>query len=66
MKCHLCSAWFEIKTDPEHTRYVIVDGAKKQADEWDTTDQGVVQLKGMDHIMEYMADDRCIGREKNG
>ena len=47
MKCHLCSAWFEIKTDPENTRYVIVDGAKKQADEWDTTDQGVVQPKGM-------------------
>lgn len=47
MKCHLCSAWFEIKTDPEHTRYVIVDGAKKQADEWDTTDQGVVQPKGI-------------------
>jgi coiled-coil domain-containing protein 130 len=47
MKCHLCSAWFEIKTDPENTRYVIVEGAKKQADEWDTTDQGAVQLKGM-------------------
>ena len=47
MKCHLCSAWFEIKTDPENTRYVIVDGAKKQADEWDTTDQGVVQPKGI-------------------
>jgi coiled-coil domain-containing protein 130 len=48
MKCHLCSAWFEIKTDPEHTRYVIVDGAKRQAEEWDNTDQGVVQLKGLD------------------
>jgi coiled-coil domain-containing protein 130 len=47
MKCHLCSAWFEIKTDPENTRYVIVEGAKKQADEWDTEGQGVVQFKGM-------------------
>src|ERR1700737_1581742 len=47
MKCHLCSAWFEIKTDPEHTRYIIVDGAKRQADEYDTTDQGVAQPKGM-------------------
>jgi len=47
MKCHLCSAWFEIKTDPENTRYVIVEGAKKQTDEWDTTNQGVVQQKGM-------------------
>lgn len=45
MKCHLCSAPFEIKTDPEHTAYVIVEGAKKQADEWDTSDQGVVQPK---------------------
>jgi coiled-coil domain-containing protein 130 len=47
MKCHLCSAWMEIKTDPEHTRYVIVEGAKKQSDEWDTSEQGVVQPKGM-------------------
>jgi coiled-coil domain-containing protein 130 len=47
MKCHLCSAWFEIKTDPENTRYVIVDGAKRQADEYDTSDQGVAQLKGI-------------------
>ena len=37
----------EIKTDPEHTRYVIVEGAKKQSDEWDTSEQGVVQSKGM-------------------
>jgi coiled-coil domain-containing protein 130 len=50
MKCHLCSAWFEIKTDPEHTQYVIVDGAKRQADEWDTSDQGVAQLKGTTFI----------------
>lgn len=46
MKCHLCSAWFEIKTDPENTRYVVVDGAKRQSDEYDTSDQGVAQLKG--------------------
>lgn len=37
----------EIKTDPEHTRYVIVEGAKKQSEEWDTSEQGVVQPKGM-------------------
>jgi coiled-coil domain-containing protein 130 len=36
----------EIKTDPENTRYVIVEGAKRQTDEWDTTEQGVVQPKG--------------------
>jgi coiled-coil domain-containing protein 130 len=47
MKCHLCSAWFEIRTDPENTRYMIADGAKRQTDEWDTTDQGVVQPKSM-------------------
>lgn len=43
----MCSAWFEIRTDPENTRYVVVEGAKKQADEWDTEGQGVVQFKGM-------------------
>ena len=46
MKCHLCSHVIEIKTDPENTRYVIVEGAKRQAEDWDTTDQGVVQPKG--------------------
>ena len=53
MKCHLCSAWFEIKTDPENTRYVIAEGAKRQADEWDTTNQGVVQPKSMD-LLEHL------------
>jgi coiled-coil domain-containing protein 130 len=52
MKCHLCSAWFEVRTDPENTRYVVVEGAKKQADEWDTSEQGVVQFKGMFSVSE--------------
>ena len=46
MKCHLCSHVIEVKTDPENTRYVIVEGAKRQTEDWDTTDQGVVQPKG--------------------
>jgi coiled-coil domain-containing protein 130 len=35
----------EMRTDPENTRYVIFEGARKQSDEWDAPDQGVVQLK---------------------
>jgi coiled-coil domain-containing protein 130 len=70
MKCHLCSAWMEIKTDPEHTRYVIVEGAKKQSDEWDTSEQGVVQPKG--RFLPYQlvwglgVDGRCGGQEEDG
>ena len=70
MKCHLCSAWMEIKTDPEHTRYVIVDGAKKQSDEWDTSEQGVVQPKGMflpcQLVWGLGVDGRCGGQEEDG
>ena len=65
MKCHLCSAWIEIKTDPENTRYVIVEGAKKQSDEWDTTDQGVVQPKGI-WLLLVLFISRCPGKEEYG
>ncbi|TIB73464.1 DUF572-domain-containing protein [Wallemia mellicola] len=32
-KCHLCSHWFEIQTDPKNTRYIVSEGAKQKA-EW--------------------------------
>ncbi|EUC64957.1 nuclear mRNA splicing, via spliceosome-like protein, putative [Rhizoctonia solani AG-3 Rhs1AP] len=29
-KCHLCSNWFEIKTDPQNTRYIVEYGARQK------------------------------------
>ncbi|KAG8748157.1 hypothetical protein FRC10_008890 [Ceratobasidium sp. 414] len=39
-KCHLCSHWFEIKTDPQNTRYVIEYGAKQKMEDWNPEENG--------------------------
>ncbi|KAF8526033.1 CWC16 protein, partial [Hysterangium stoloniferum] len=39
-KCHLCDGWFEIRTDPQNTRYVVESGARKQEVDWDPEENG--------------------------
>jgi len=39
-KCHLCSGWFEIQTDPQNTRYVVVSGARRKEEDWDPAENG--------------------------
>ncbi|KAG8864914.1 hypothetical protein FRB96_003501 [Tulasnella sp. 330] len=39
-KCHLCSGWFEIQTDPKNTAYVVTSGARKQEQDWDPEENG--------------------------
>ncbi|KAG8970561.1 hypothetical protein FRC03_006690 [Tulasnella sp. 419] len=39
-KCHLCSGWFEIQTDPKNTRYVVVSGARQKDEDWDPEENG--------------------------
>ncbi|EJU04850.1 DUF572-domain-containing protein, partial [Dacryopinax primogenitus] len=39
-KCHLCGGWFEIRTDPQHTRYVVESGARQKDEEWDPAAAG--------------------------
>ncbi|KZV75723.1 DUF572-domain-containing protein, partial [Peniophora sp. CONT] len=39
-KCHLCSNWFEIQTDPQNTRYVVVSGARRKEEDWDPEENG--------------------------
>ncbi|PWN50253.1 DUF572-domain-containing protein [Violaceomyces palustris] len=39
-KCHLCSSWFEIRTDPKNTRYVVHEGARQQNRDWDPEENG--------------------------
>lgn len=39
-KCHLCSGWFEIRTDPQNAAYVIQEGARRQESDWDPEAEG--------------------------
>ncbi|CCO30818.1 Coiled-coil domain-containing protein 130 OS=Bos taurus GN=CCDC130 PE=2 SV=1 [Rhizoctonia solani AG-1 IB] len=39
-KCHLCSHWFEIRTDPQNTRYVVESGARQKAEDWNPEENG--------------------------
>jgi len=39
-KCHLCGGWFEIRTDPKNARYVVEEGARAQAAEWNPEENG--------------------------
>ncbi|KAI9204649.1 CWC16 protein, partial [Polychytrium aggregatum] len=45
MKCHLCSNWIEIHTDPKNSAYVIESGAKAQTTTWDPAENGTVVLQ---------------------
>ncbi|KAJ9074897.1 Protein saf4, variant 3 [Entomophthora muscae] len=44
MKCHLCSHWWEIRTDPKNTQYVVISGAKQKNEEWDPVENGTLKL----------------------
>lgn len=35
-----CQTWMEIQTDPKHTRYVVVSGARQQNKDWDPEENG--------------------------
>jgi len=39
-KCHLCSGWFEIRTDPKNTRYVVESGARQKMEDWNPEENG--------------------------
>ncbi|CEG72904.1 hypothetical protein RMATCC62417_08385 [Rhizopus microsporus] len=45
MRCHLCSNWIEIHTDPKNTAYVVVSGAQKKVEEWNPKDTEVIQFQ---------------------
>jgi len=44
MKCHLCDNHIEIKTDPEHTDYVIASGAERKAETWTAESSETIEL----------------------
>lgn len=42
MKCHLCDNYIVIKTDPGNLDYEIVEGARRQENRWDPTENGQI------------------------
>jgi len=57
-KCHLCSGWFEIQTDPNNTRYVVASGARQKDEDWNPEDNGgfaVHDTEGKDKPVDPLA-----------
>ena len=50
-KCHLCSHWFEIQTDPKNTRYIVSEGAKQKA-EWQPDESETIAVMETDPFKE--------------
>ncbi|KAI7864053.1 CWC16 protein [Spinellus fusiger] len=45
MKCHLCSGWIEIHTDPKNAKYLVISGARQKVEEWEPEDSQVIRLQ---------------------
>ncbi|KAK9701567.1 Protein saf4, variant 2 [Basidiobolus ranarum] len=48
MKCHLCSGWIEIQTDPKNSRYVVTSGARQKEETWDPEENETIKFKDED------------------
>ncbi|KAG0265096.1 hypothetical protein BGZ95_003420 [Linnemannia exigua] len=45
MKCHLCSSWFEIQTDPKNAAYKVTAGARRKTDDFsEAEDTGTLKI----------------------
>ncbi|KAF9324942.1 hypothetical protein BGZ91_002656 [Linnemannia elongata] len=45
MKCHHCSSWFEIQTDPKNTAYKVTAGARRKTDDFaEAEDRGTLKI----------------------
>ncbi|OZJ05530.1 hypothetical protein BZG36_01922 [Bifiguratus adelaidae] len=62
MKCHLCSQWIEIHTDPKNARYVVVSGARQKVEDYEPEDAEVIRLKD-EAMAERMANDAFYALE---
>ncbi|ORY34828.1 hypothetical protein BCR39DRAFT_585776 [Naematelia encephala] len=39
-KCHLCSGWFEVRTDPKNAAYEVTEGATRKDEDWNPAENG--------------------------
>ncbi|KAG0373520.1 hypothetical protein BGX24_011599 [Mortierella sp. AD032] len=45
MKCHHCSSWFEIQTDPKNAAYKVTAGARRKTDDFsEAEDTGTLKI----------------------
>ncbi|KAF9154802.1 hypothetical protein BG015_011916 [Linnemannia schmuckeri] len=45
MKCHHCSSWFEIQTDPKNAAYKVMAGARRKTDDFaEAEDRGTLKI----------------------
>lgn len=44
MKCHLCSNWMEIHTDPKNADYVCISGVRRKVEEYTADAIGMESL----------------------
>jgi coiled-coil domain-containing protein 130 len=57
MRCHLCSNWIEIKTDPEHCDYVVVGGGRRKVETWEgTPEDHAIELKSKEEAQKLAED----------
>ncbi|KAF9976590.1 hypothetical protein BGZ73_008261 [Actinomortierella ambigua] len=57
MKCHLCDNWFEIRTDPKNTAYVVTEGARKKQEDFDAADAETISLDTQEELERRAGDD---------
>jgi len=57
MKCHLCSNYICVETDPANSDYVVTEGGQRKVEEWSAEDTGVVNLEGLSEEQQKMAED---------
>lgn len=56
MKCHLCSGWIEIHTDPKNAEYVIISGLRKREESFSAADAQVIELQSPEEKEKLEAD----------
>jgi len=57
MKCAMCQNWMEVRTDPEHSDYVIYSGARKKVETWEpTAEDGFIKMKDAEEAKKLAED----------
>ncbi|KAJ3187560.1 hypothetical protein HK101_009362, partial [Irineochytrium annulatum] len=54
MKCHLCTNWIEIHTDPKNAQYELVSGARKREEDFSPEDAGTIEVNDEGKVMDPM------------
>jgi coiled-coil domain-containing protein 130 len=71
MKCHLCSNWMEIHTDPKNAQYVCVSGVRKKEEYTDAcgiilqSDEEILKRKeNAFYRLEHGVQDEVVAKER--